>query len=72
LKSFVPAKDRRYELGVLASHRCANAAIAFGFPSCGQPSYRQAVVVSADRRGVVSRRHSATQTAPFVLDAATA
>ncbi len=54
LKSVVAAKDRRYELGVLASDRRADAAIAFCFPAFGQPSYRQAVVVSADRRGVVS------------------
>lgn len=44
----------RYEFGVLASHRFADAAVAFSLLPFGQPSDRQAVVVSADRRVVVS------------------
>ena len=51
-ESFVAAKDRRYELAWFASGRRADAAVAFCFPTRGQPSDRQPVVVSADRRAV--------------------
>ncbi len=53
-ESFVAAKDRRYKFAWLASGRCADTSVAFCFPTRGQPGNRQAVVVSADRRGVGS------------------